>query len=144
MYTSRKAFTMIELVFIIVIIGILSAIAVPKFAMTRNDAVITKAKVTIASVRSALSTERQKNILRGKFKDLNKTSIGINFDQLLEYKVKSCGSDGCGGWKTTGNTASPVYTYYGPGGKKAVFNLNNNRLECNTTTPSPNYCTEYE
>jgi len=143
MNKSRKAFTMLELVFVIVVIGILSAIAIPKFALTRNDAVITKTKVTVASVRSALSTERQKNILRGKFSDFNKTAIGNNFDNLLEYKVKSCGSSGCGGWKTTGSMTAPIYTFYGPGGN-VVFNLNNNRLDCNTTVPSPNHCSDYE
>jgi len=39
---DRSAFTMIELVFVIVIIGILSAVAVPKLAATRDDAVDAK------------------------------------------------------------------------------------------------------
>ncbi len=42
MTQSRKAFTMVELIFVIVIIGILSAIAIPKLAATRDDAVISR------------------------------------------------------------------------------------------------------
>ena len=38
----KKAFTMVELIFVIVIIGILSAIAIPKLAATRDDAEISK------------------------------------------------------------------------------------------------------
>ncbi len=34
----KNAFTMIELIFVIVIIGILASIAIPKFLATRNDA----------------------------------------------------------------------------------------------------------
>jgi prepilin-type N-terminal cleavage/methylation domain-containing protein len=36
---SRNAFTMIELIFVIIIIGLLAAIAVPKLAATRDDAI---------------------------------------------------------------------------------------------------------
>ncbi|MCK4441240.1 MAG: hypothetical protein KAU90_04490, partial [Sulfurovaceae bacterium] len=46
---------------------ILAAVAVPKLAATRDDAVITKARTTVATVRNALAMERQKRILRGEF-----------------------------------------------------------------------------
>ena len=36
---SQKAFTMVELVFVIVIIGILAAVAIPRLAATRDDAI---------------------------------------------------------------------------------------------------------
>ena len=38
MKNSRSAFTMIELIFVIVILGILAAAAIPKLMATRNDA----------------------------------------------------------------------------------------------------------
>lgn len=37
----KKAFTMIELIFVIVILGILAAVAIPRLAATRDDADIT-------------------------------------------------------------------------------------------------------
>ena len=74
----KSAFTMIELVFIIVIIGILASVAIPRLAATRDDAEITKARVMVASIRNALSMERQKRILRGDFAVI--TAVGGGSD----------------------------------------------------------------
>lgn len=62
---NRKAFTMIELVFVIVVLGILAAIAIPRFAATRDDAQIAKGRSDVAAIRSAIVSERQTRLLRG-------------------------------------------------------------------------------
>jgi general secretion pathway protein G len=72
----KKAFTMIELVFVIVVIGILAAVAVPRFAATRNDAVITAAKSTVAAVRASIATQRQMRTLRGEFDPIDSLNVG--------------------------------------------------------------------
>ena len=69
----------------IVVVGILSAVAIPKLAATRDDAEISRARTTIASLRNAISTERQKRILRGDFSDVN----GSAALKLLEYGISS-------------------------------------------------------
>ena len=52
----KKAFTMIELVFVIVILGILAAVAVPKLAATRDDAKVSKIAQNIATAAAEIST----------------------------------------------------------------------------------------
>ncbi len=100
MQSSRKAFTMLELIFVIVVIGILSAIAIPKFAVTRNDALIAKARSEVAAMRAAVSTERQKNILKGVFTDITNDEV----PGLLEYGLDSSHWSGLKFTGPSGNT----------------------------------------
>jgi len=79
LYTTRDvkagltpAFTMIELIFVIVVIGILSAIAIPKLAVTRDDAIVVKGRSQVASIRSGIAMQKNKNLLEG-------TSVGGTF-----------------------------------------------------------------
>jgi general secretion pathway protein G len=50
----KKSFTMIELIFVIVILGILAAVAIPKLAATRDDADIAGKVSKIASVQNEI------------------------------------------------------------------------------------------
>ncbi len=52
----KKAFTMVELIFVIVILGILAAVAIPKLAATRDDANIAKAATEVATALSDFTT----------------------------------------------------------------------------------------
>ena len=65
MKNSKYAFTMIELIFVIVVLGILSAVAIPKMAAIRTDAEIAKGIADISSIRSAIITERQSRLING-------------------------------------------------------------------------------
>ncbi len=53
MLRNRKGFTLIELLIVVVIIGILAAIALPKFGKTREAAYYTTIKSDLNSLRSA-------------------------------------------------------------------------------------------
>ncbi len=107
---SKKAFTMVELIFVIVVIGILAGIAVPRFAASRDDAFISKARTTVAALRSAISMERQKRILRGEFANIN----GSAAKDLLEYGLSS-------DWDQNGDT----FTFTAQNGNTCVFSIDN-------------------
>jgi len=142
---NRTAFTLMELIFVIIVIGILSAIAIPKFAATRDDATITKAITTVAAVRNAVSTERQKRILRGDFTAIGDLALangndkpifdfydGDNTLPVMEYPLRSCldaNARGC--WISTADT---TYTYRMPASSSdVVFTLGSNRFTCDAT-----------
>ena len=117
----KKAFTMVELIFVIVVIGILSAIAIPKLVSTRDDAIISKGKAAVAAMRSAIAMERQKRILRGDFDDLNGSAV----ESLLDYNLSK-------EWSRSDDT----FTFTDPSNNRCSFKVENNKLirkDCNIT-----------
>ena len=138
----KQAFTMIELILVIVVIGILASVAIPRLAATRDDAEITKARVTVASVRNALSMERQKRILRGNFTAIQAvggTTTGVfgNFDDnasqpmVLEYAISS--STDNGKWSVSGSGSTTEYTFNSTAAGSPVFLVTSGKFVCKTT-----------
>ena len=60
----KKGFTMIELIFVIVILGILASVAIPRLAATREDAEISAA---IANLRTLVSDANAYYVAKGSF-----------------------------------------------------------------------------
>jgi general secretion pathway protein G len=81
----KKAFTMIELIFVIVILGILASVAVSKMAVTRDDAIIVKGKSQVAAIRNAITLMRNKNMLQG---------LGASWPSKLDRLAGATSTDG--------------------------------------------------
>ncbi len=64
----RSGFTMIELIFVIVILGILASVAIPKLAATRDDAKISKAASEVSTMVSDIGAYYTGH---GKFSNLS-------------------------------------------------------------------------
>lgn len=60
-----SAFTMIELIFVIIILGILASVAIPKFGSVKIDADISKGRADVSAIRSGIVTERQSRLILG-------------------------------------------------------------------------------
>ncbi|SFV60322.1 Type II secretion envelope pseudopilin protein (PulG,guides folded protein to PulD in outer membrane) [hydrothermal vent metagenome] len=80
---KRAGFTMIELIFVIVILGILAAVAIPKLAATRTDAEVSKLASDAATLVSELGTFYTS---QGTFK-------GKKSSDITNIKLKNNGDD---------------------------------------------------
>lgn len=57
----RKAFTLIEILIVVIILGILAAIVVPQFTSATEDAQLSSAKSTLQTIRSQIELYRVRN-----------------------------------------------------------------------------------
>ncbi len=74
-----KAFTLIELIFVIVVLGILAAIAIPKFNATREDAIISKKSQLITrAMYEIAATSVGRNGIDGNFTDYSNIITELN------------------------------------------------------------------
>lgn len=143
-----NAFTMIELIFVIIVIGILATIAIPRFAGVSEQAVIASGRSDVMSIRTAISTERQKRFMKGDSSYINHLDAAANgaqpagtmiFDnngtnKLLTYGITTKNSDG--GWIKT-NTDK--YTYYVSGTSNVFdYNVTGGTFNCTSGT----YCSK--
>jgi prepilin-type N-terminal cleavage/methylation domain-containing protein len=105
---ARKGFTLIELLIVVVIIGILAAIAIPKFAETKEKAYITAMKSDLKNLVSANES---------KFSDDN-SYAAIPAAPLGSSGVTITQSGTATGWSATATHASTTKTckiYVGAG-----------------------------
>lgn len=144
---------MIELIFVIVVLGILASVAIPRLAATRGDAYITKGRSDVSAIRSGIALQRSRMLLEGNNSfPTNLDGINNNYgtdnqrlfniangdaSNILEYPIFSANRDG--GWVKTGVNAyayrvggvATAFTYTNTNG---LFNCAENNANCNDLT----------
>ena len=143
----RQGFSLIELVFVLIIIAILGIVALPRFSDTRTHAISTQAKMTVTAIRNAISIEKQKRLFRHDFSNIAQLSqsYGYNipifdsFDDegkhlVLDYPLHACeDSEEKGCWIAEDPTH---YRYIMPLKGSVMFTLVRNRFICDENDKS--------
>ena len=124
----KKGFTMIELIFVIVILGILASVAIPRLAATREDAEIS---ATVANLRTLVNDATAYYTVKGVFGSTTKWSEITNVPtdkpegKVTENNSLKVGGERCIDFlvKTNDGTA-PAYILIA----KATSNGNNGNV----------------
>ncbi|MEN8374649.1 MAG: prepilin-type N-terminal cleavage/methylation domain-containing protein [Gemmatimonadota bacterium] len=120
--TDRKGFTLIELLIVVVIIGILAAIAIPKFSATREKAYVASMKADLRNLATAEDLFYASDNDADGTPDYTYTALTADLDDfaLSEGVVIAINGADQQGWNATSThgalgTGEGCVVYYGSG-----------------------------
>ena len=102
MMKNRKGFTLIELLIVVVIIGILAAIAIPKFSTTKDKAKLASVKTDLRNYMTAQEAYFSDNGSYGTAAQLQ--AAPYSFTTTVPNTI--VGAGGAAGWNATVTNAT--------------------------------------
>ena len=130
MLRNRKGFTLIELLIVVVIIGILAAIAIPKFASTKQKAYLAAMKSDLKNFTTAQESYFADHNQYSSYANVNAAGL---FTATTDVTIASTDGNAAGFSATASHTGAPSKTcgVYVGGAKAPAMVTNEGEVGCN-------------
>jgi len=134
-----KSFSLLEMIFAIVLIAIITSFAIPKFTNLNYNKNISTLKSQLALIQNAITNQKSKNILLSNNQELTSldeatlNSSGEKlFSKVIDFSVISTNNTKkeSGMWAKISNNS---YTFYLSSDKNIDFSFENEKFLCKSS-----------
>ena len=108
---TKKAFSLLEIIFVLIVMAVITTIAVSKFDTAISNTNLTKIKSDILQIRAGINLTKNKMILKNSNNTLEQLEDNNEklFSKILEHPILSSNEPRAKAWSKLSNTKYKVY-----------------------------------